>query len=157
MNKFSIESISAAAALTAMLAFSAHAQVGLGADVGVRTGVNSNIGSDVRANASASVSGSTYTSGMATRNNTSVDANTGASANGQASGGGVRGAVGRTANRAENAMVRGAHATSRAAGRSMDAEGYVARRADARIQNALPESARGQWPHECSGLRRCGR
>ncbi|MGC1173946.1 hypothetical protein [Polaromonas sp.] len=143
MNKFSMRSIPAAAALVATLAFSAHAQVGVGVDTGVRTGVNTNIGSDVRANAGVGVNAEASSMGTATRSNSSAGVNTDTRVGAQTSGSGVKGTVSRAANKTENAVERGARATQRGAGKAVDAVGNVARRADRRIKNALPADAQG--------------
>lgn len=149
VNKFSMRSISAAAALTAMLAMTAQAQVSLGTglDVGVRTGVNVNIDSDVRANALGGVHGASSADGnMAARSNnsTAIEASSNSRADARVSGnGGVKGTVSRTGDRVEGAVERGASATKRTANRVVDSVSGVARRADRRIQGALPASARG--------------
>jgi hypothetical protein len=127
MNKFSIRAIPAAVALTATLAFAAHAQVG------VRTGTNTNISADVRANAG---------SGASVNSNTNASVNTNASAN---SDGTVKravrktgNAVQRTGNKVEGAVGNAADATRDGSYRAKNAVGGVAARADGAIQRNLP-------------------
>ncbi|MEO8024097.1 hypothetical protein [Polaromonas sp.] len=141
MNKFSMRSIPAAAALVVTLAFSAHAQVSV--DTGVRTGVNTNIGSDVRANAGVGVNAEASSMGTATRSGSSAGVNSDTRVGAQTSGSGVKGTVSRAANKTENAVERGAHAAQRGAGKAVNSVGNVARRADRRIKNALPANAGG--------------
>lgn len=126
MNKFSMRILPAAVALTATLAFAAHAQDG------VRIGTNSNISADVRANASAGGSSS----------GASVNSNTNASVNND---GTVKravkrtgNAVQRTGNKVEGAVGNAADATRSGAYRAKNAVGGVAARADNAIQRNLP-------------------
>ncbi|MBA3594121.1 MAG: hypothetical protein M3Q12_05100 [Pseudomonadota bacterium] len=129
MNKFSIRAISAAALLGAALAGAAFAQDG------VRTGPNTNIGADVRANAAGGVTNSADKQGAA------VNADTNTRAGVQASDPGVRGAVARTGDRVGSAVKRGTNATTKAGYRAKNSVDGVARRADRRIQNALPNGS----------------
>ena len=137
MNKFSFRSISAAAALVALVAAPVYAQ----SSVGVRTGVNANISSDVRANAMGGGNASTSSEAdiaSRTNRNAAVSASSSNRADARVSGDGVRGAVSRTGDRVEGAVKRGANATRRTANRAADSVGNVASRADRRIQGALP-------------------
>lgn len=127
MNKFSMRSIPALVALSATLAFAAHAQDG------VRIGTNSNISADVRANAG---------SGASVNSNTTVNTNASASAN---SDGTVKravkrtgNAVQRTGNKVEGAVGNAADATRSGAYRAKNAVGGAAARADNAIQRNLP-------------------
>jgi hypothetical protein len=125
MNKFSLRVIPAAVALTATLAFAAHAQVG------VRTGTNSNISADVRANAG---------SGASVNTNANVNANTSANSDGTVKRAVKKtgNAVQRTGNKVEGAVGNAADATRDGSYRAKNAVGGVAARADSAIQRNLP-------------------
>ena len=122
MRKFSIQSLSAALALSAVLGatpFAVQAQLG----VGVRDGVNANIDADVRSK--ADVNGNTD-SNANTGANATVDTNMQGSSN-------ARGNVDRAANQSQRAAKRGANAT-----------GNTVNRVDSGIQNTAPGGLTGE-------------
>ena len=132
MRKFSIQSLPAALALSAVLVatpFAVHAQLGVGAGqglgvgVGVRDGVNANIDADVRSK--ADVNGNTD-SNANTGANATVDTNMQGSSN-------ARGNVDRAANQSQRAAKRGANAT-----------GNTVNRVDSGIQNTAPGGLTGE-------------
>lgn len=134
MNKFSMRSIPAAVALTAVMTFVAHAQMG----GGVRDGVNSNIGNDVRTNANTSVTAGMGTgASVSSHTPTRVQANDGAVTRAAKRTGN---AVQRTGNRVGVAADKAAGATRSGAYRAKNAVSNTAARADRGIQNNLPGS-----------------
>jgi hypothetical protein len=126
MNKFSMRTLPAALAVTAALAFAAHAQV--------RTGVNSNISADVRANAG---------SGASVNSNTSTNASVNSDGTVKRAVKRTGNAVQRTGDKVEGAVGNAADATRDGAYRAKNAVGGVASKADNAIQRNLPGSNNG--------------
>lgn len=129
MNKFSMRSLPVAVALTATLAFVAHAHDG------VRIGANSNISADVRANAGAGTAG---TAGTSVNSNTHTNASVNSDGTVTRAVKRTGNAVQRTGNKVEGAVGDAADATRSGAYRAKNAVGGVAARADNAIQRNLP-------------------
>jgi hypothetical protein len=124
MKKFALRTLPAAVAMTAVLAFSAQAQV--------HSGVNSNIDNDarVRAGVSADASVQGRSSGQATVNSTDGTVTRAVKRTGNA--------VKRTGNRVGDVADTAADATRDGAYRAKGAVGNVAEKANRGIQNNLP-------------------
>ncbi len=137
MNKFSMKSIPAAVALTAALAFSAHAQ-----NTGVRVGANTNISSDVRANATGGGASVGTNANVNTSTNTSVD---------NSNAPGVRGAAARTGDRVGNAIGRAGNAVGSATERVTRAPRNAIKSGAARADRGINKGLRTDGPSAATG------